>query len=123
MSTAFKVQEARTTLAKVTPIKGDSYANRIHTLLFGIAKGLGDEYDDTSALVGHLRRCQNGDGVLSVNAGAARVFLEMTDSARAGWTDYLDEAERNRDAAASLGLVRATEQNGGQAIRVIRTGL
>lgn len=119
LSTAFKVQEARTTLAKVTPIKGDSYANRIHTLLFGIATGLGDEYDDTSALVGHLPRCRKGDGVLTVNAGAARVVLEMTDSARAGWTDYLDEAERNRDAAASLGLVRAAEQNGGQAIRVI----
>lgn len=119
LSTALRVQEARTTLAKVTPIKGDSYASRIHTLLFGIATGLGDDYDDTSALVGHLPRCRKGDGVLTINAGTARVVLEMTDSARAGWTDYLDEAERNRDAAASLGLVRATEQNGGQAIRVI----
>ena len=41
----------------------------------------------------------------------------MTDSARTGWTDYLDEAERNRDAVARLGLVRTAEQNGGPPIR------
>jgi hypothetical protein len=117
--TALKVQEAKTTLAKVTPIKGDSYATQVHTLMHGIACGLGDEYVDTGAVVGLLPRCKKGDGLLTVDGGAARVALEMTDSARAGWGDYLDEAERNRAAAASLGLVRTSSQNGGQTVRVL----
>jgi hypothetical protein len=119
LSTALQVQQAKATLAKVTPIKGDSYAGQIHALMHGIAGGLGDEYDDTSAVTGRLPRCKKGDGVLTVDAGSARVVVEMTDSARAGWSDYLDEAERNRDAAAALGLVRTVTQNGDQAIRVL----
>lgn len=43
----------------------------------------------------------------------------MTDSARTGWTDYFDEAERNRNAVAALGLVRTAEQNGWQTIRMM----
>ena len=43
----------------------------------------------------------------------------MTDSSRAGWGEYFDEAERNRGAAAALGVVRTTEQNSGQSIRVL----
>lgn len=119
LTTALKVHEAKTTLAKVTPIKGDSYAEQIHALMRGVAGGLGDEYDDTSTLVGLLPRCKKGDGLLTVDAGDARVVLEMTDSARVGWGDYLDEAERNRAAAASLGLVRTPAQNGNQTIRVL----
>lgn len=119
LSTALKVQEAKTTLAKVTPIKGDSYAGQIHTAMFSIAGGLGDEYDDTSAMAGRLPRCKKGDGVLTIDGGSARVVIEMTDSTRSGWGDYLDEAERNREAAASLGLIRTPDQNGDQTIRVI----
>jgi hypothetical protein len=40
-------------------------------------------------------------------------------SARVGWAEYLDEAERNRRAGAALGIVRTTEQNGGQSIRTL----
>ena len=119
LSTALKVQEAKTALATVTPIKGDSYARQIHTLMLGIAAGLGDEYDDTSVVAGRLPRCKKGDGVLTINAGSARVVIEVTDSARVRWSDYLDEAERNRNAVTSLGLVRTATQNGGQTIRVI----
>jgi hypothetical protein len=119
LSTALKVQEAKTTLATVTPIKGDSYARQIHPLMLHIAAGLGDEYDDTSAIAGRLPRCKKGDGVLAIDSGSARVVIEVTDSARVGWSDYLDEAERNRDAGTSLGLVRTSTQNGGQTIRVI----
>jgi len=43
----------------------------------------------------------------------------MTDSARRGWTEYFDEAERNRGAMAALGLVRTVEQNAQQSIRVL----
>ncbi|OAA23577.1 hypothetical protein UG55_103511 [Frankia sp. EI5c] len=119
VSTALRVQEATTALARVTPIKGTSYASSVHTVLVGIAAGLGDDYTDTSTTPGHLPRCKKGDGVLSLRDGAVRIVIEMTDSARAGWTDYLAEAERNRDAAASLGLVRTIDQNGGQTLRVI----
>lgn len=38
---------------------------------------------------------------------------------RSHWNHYLGEAERNRDAAASLGLVRDAAQDAGQSIRVL----
>jgi hypothetical protein len=55
----------------------------------GIAASLGDDYTDTSMATGRLPRCKKGDGVLSLNDGAARVVIEMTDSARTGWTELL----------------------------------
>lgn len=119
ISTAVKVQEARTSLSQVTPIKGDTFEMQVNEVLSAIATGLGDEYTDTRAIVGQLPRSKKGDGLLTVDGGTARVVIEMTDSARGGWAEYLDEAERNRQAAASLGLVRTTEQNAGQSIRVI----
>lgn len=119
LTVVLKVQEARTAVAKVTPIKGDTFENQINAVLSTVAAGLGDEYTDTRATVGAVPRSKKGDGVLTVDGGAARVVIEMTDSARAGWAEYLDEAERNRHAGAALGLVRTNEQNGGQSIRVL----
>lgn len=119
VSAALRIQEATTALARVTPIKGESYASSVHLVLTGVATGLGDDYTDTSTTTGRLPRCKKGDGVLSLNDGAARVVIEMTDSARTSWTEYFAEAERNRDAVASLGLVRTIDQNGGQTLRVI----
>ncbi|OPX07972.1 Fis family transcriptional regulator [Mycobacterium sp. AT1] len=119
LTMALKLQEARTTIAKVSPIKGDTYENAVNTVLFGLAAGLGDEYTDTRTIVGALTRSKKGDGLLTIDGGTARVVIEMTDSARAGWSEYFGEAERNRQAAASLGLVRTPEQNGGQSIRVL----
>lgn len=119
LTTALKLQEARTTIAKVSPIKGDTYENAVNSVLFGIAAGLGDEYTDTRTIVGALTRSKKGDGLLTVDGGTARVVIEMTDSPRSGWSEYFGEAERNRQAAASLGLVRTVEQNGGQSIRVL----
>lgn len=121
LTTALKIQEAKVTLAKVTPIKGGSFEGQIHTLLRDVAGGLGDEYVDTTGTIGHLPACKKGDGVLTVDGGAARVVVEMTDSRRTAWTSYFADAERNRGAAASLGLVRTTAQNGGQSVRVIGT--
>ncbi|UXA10248.1 Fis family transcriptional regulator [Mycobacterium sp. SMC-8] len=119
LATALKVQDARTKLSKVTPIKGDTFENQVNVVLAAVAAGLGDEYTDTRASVGHLSRSKKGDGLLTVDGGIARVVIEMTDSARGGWAEYLDEAERNRHAGAALGLVRTPEQNGGQSIRVL----
>jgi hypothetical protein len=114
-----KVQEAKTRLANVTPIKGDTFENHVNAVFSAIAIGLGDEYTDTRATVGAVPRSKKGDGLLTVDGGAARVVIEMTDSVRAGWADYFDEAERNRRAVAALGLVRTSEQNGGQSIRML----
>ena len=119
LSTALKIQDAKASLANVTPIKGASYEGEIHTLMLDIAGGLGDEYSDTGDVAGRLTRSKKGDGVLSVDDGVARVVVEMSDSPRAGWGEYLEEAERNREAAASLGLVRTAAQNGGRSIRVL----
>lgn len=119
LTTALKVQEAKASLAKVTPLKGDTFENQVNTVLSAIAGGLGDEYTDTHAAVGFVPRSKKGDGVLSVDGGAARVVIEVTDSPRIGWTEYFDEAERNRRATAALGLVRTIEQNGGQSIRML----
>lgn len=119
LSTAVKVQEARAKLSKATPIKGDTFENQVNDVLFAVAAGLGDEYVDTRSTVGAVSRSKKGDGLLTVDGGAARVVIEMTDSARAGWAEYLDEAERNRHAGAALGLVRTADQNGGQTIRML----
>jgi len=123
LTTAFKVASAAalaaSASAKVTPIKGDTYAGSIHPVMQQIATGLGDEYTDTGSATGAIARCKKGDGLLTVNGGNARIVLEMTDSVRPGWNDYLDEAERNREATTSLGLVRELSQNAGQSIRVL----
>jgi len=123
LTTAVKVagaaNDAASAIAKVTPIKGDTYATSIHRVMQQIAAGLGDEYTDTGSVTGAIPRCRKGDGLLTVNGGDAHVVLEMTDSVRAHWNDYLDEAERNRQATASLGLVRELSQNAGQSIRAL----
>lgn len=123
LTTAVSVQvaarQASVKIASVTPLKGVTYADGVHAIVRDIATGLGDEYTDTGTLVGHVTRSRKGDGVLTVGDAAARVVLEMTDSPRVHWNDYLDEAERNRAASASLGLVRDQAQNAGQSIRVL----
>lgn len=83
----------------------------MHQIMTQIALGLGDEYADTSSTTGAVSRSKKGDGVLTIDGGAATVALEMTDSGQnRRWNDYLDEVERNRNAAASLGLVRDAAQ-------------
>lgn len=119
LATALKVQEAKASLAKVTPIKGLPFEDQIHALMSDIAAGLGDEYLDTTTKTGLVPRSKKGDGVLSIASASARVVIEMTDSSRANWGEYFDEAERNRGASASLGVVRSADQNGGHSIRVL----
>lgn len=114
-----KVQDARTRVAQVTPIKGGAFEGRLHAIMHDVAAGLGDAYDDTTTTVGALPNSKKGDGVLAVTGEDAKVVLEMTDSTRKGWSDYLEMAERNRRAQASLGVVRTVEQNAGQSVRVL----
>lgn len=119
LATALKVQEARKAITRRTPEKGVEFEDAMSAGLLEIAAGLGDEYSDTRNKVGKVSRCKMGDGVLSVEGAAARVMVELTDSSDRNWHAYFDEAERNREAHASLGIVRTAEQNGGQSIRVL----
>ncbi len=119
LATALKVQEARKAITRRTPEKGVQFEDAMTFRLSEIAAGLGDEYSDTRNKAGAVSRCKMGDGVLSVEGGAARVMVELTDSSDRNWHAYFDEAERNRAAHASLGIVPTAEQNGGQSIRVL----
>ena len=51
--------------------------------------------------------------MFAVAGSEARVVLEMTDSIRPSWSSYLQLAEDNRGAQASLGLVRSADQLAG----------
>ena len=115
-----KMKQAQADLAKVTPIKGGTFEDQLSRILHSIGVALGEEYIDTRNTVGRLPRCKRGDGVLSTADGAVRVVIEATDSQTPrNWTEYFDEAERNRDAAASLGIVRHASQNAGKTVRVL----
>lgn len=116
---AVAVEQATGHLAQVTPLKGGTFEQSVHHAMAQIAAGLADEYTETGDRAGALPRNKKGDGVLHVDGGAARVVVETTDSARRHWGAYLEEAERNRDAAAALGVVRTPEQNDGHVIRLI----
>lgn len=119
LTTALKVQDAKSSLAQVTPIKGVSFEDQIHALMNDIAAGLGNEYEDTTTKTGLVPRSKKGDGLLTVADQGARVVIETTDSPRSNWGEYFDEAERNRGASASLGVVRTCDQNGSHSIRVL----
>lgn len=116
---AHAAAEAASSTAKLTPLKGSTFEQQVHALMVDIATGLGDEYVPTGAKPGAVPRSKKGDGVLSVDGGSVNVVVEVTDSKRTGWSEYLQEAERNRTALASLGLVRTAEQLGGHTIRGI----
>jgi len=118
---ALKVQEGKKSVTVRTTEKGAAYEDAIGDLLHDIAAGLGDEYSDTRNVTGVISRCQKGDGVLTVDGGKAQLVVEMTDSSNRKWGPYFDEAERNREANASLGLVPTSDQNGGQSIRMLGT--
>ncbi|WP_375429684.1 Fis family transcriptional regulator [uncultured Friedmanniella sp.] len=93
-----------------TAAKGATYEEQTHALLAQIAAGLGDEYLETGNVVGLRTRSKKGDGLLTVPDTEARLVVEMTDSPRSSWSDYLKEAEDNRGAQAALGLVRSGSQ-------------
>jgi hypothetical protein len=100
----------------MSTLTGKPFEDALHLVLAELAAGYGDEYVDTSATVGLFRSNRKGDGVLAVNGGDVRIVVEMTDSERKGWGAYLSEAERNRGARASLGIVRTAAQLGGHGV-------
>lgn len=54
-------RESAVRTAKITPLKGGTYAEGVHAVMYGIAVGLGDDCSDTSAVAGALSRCKKGD--------------------------------------------------------------
>lgn len=124
LAKAVEVQKAAndtaTKLASVTPLKGGTYENRVNMVMNALAAGLGDEYRETGSTVGLIPRCRKGDGLLTITGGDTRIVVEMHDAKEGrDWNAYLDEAERNRDAVASIGVVPSPARNGGQTVRVL----
>lgn len=115
-----EITDAKNKLANVTPLKGGSYEDSVNAILAEIAVGLGDSYEATGRIAGALSaRNLKGDGVLTIQGGPARLVIEMCTSERKAWNDYLDEAERNRSAQASLGVVPTADLNAGHGLRVL----
>jgi hypothetical protein len=113
-----------------TPIaRGTAFESAIHETVNRFAAAWGDEYCDTAKRTGNISRCRKGDGLLTVVGHPVigllpRVVLEMTLQRGTGrdWVSYLDEAERNRGAQASLGVVPSvSEVPGGERIRMFGT--
>lgn len=107
---------ARAAVVSTSTLKGDEFEDTLQGLLAELAAGFGDEYRVTARKAGRFPNNKKGDGVLAVNGGDVRVAVEMSDSQRNGWSDYLRDTERNRDAVASLGIVRSSEQLGGHSV-------
>ncbi len=107
-----KVQEAKTKLTKVTPIKGDSSRTSPRPDARhgrGARRRVRRHHREGRS----LPRCKKGDGLLTVGGGRTRRARDDR-FARTGWGDYFDEAERNRGAVAASVIVRTAEQNDGQ---------
>jgi hypothetical protein len=103
-----------------SPAKGRPFEESVGAALEEIAAGLGGSYEATGDTVGALRACRKGDGVLELpsldGAGGVRIAIEMTTTGAARkWGPYLDEAERNREADASIGVVPSANLVPGRA--------
>lgn len=102
-----------------TTLKGFAFEDELNAVFSEIASSMGDEYQITGESAGRLPRNKKGDGVFHIDGGVARVVMEAHDGTSKDWGSYLAEAERNRDASASIGVIRHVKDNGGHSIRVI----
>jgi alkylated DNA nucleotide flippase Atl1 len=109
-----------------SPAKGRSYQDSVGGLLEAIATGMACSYMDISDTVGLVKACKKGDGILEgrgVDSGgpAPRVVVELTTQGHPrNWPQYLEFAERNRGAQASLGIVPTRDLvPGGELVSVI----
>jgi hypothetical protein len=109
-----------------SPSKGLPFDEAVGAAAESVAAGMGATYTSTRDSVGAIRACKKGDGVLDLampgpGSAAARVVMEYTtSSARRNWAGYLDEAERNREAQASLGIVPSRDLvPGGELLAVL----
>ncbi len=98
-----------------SPAKGRPYQEAIGAALETVAAGIGAAYLDTADSVGRIKSCKKGDGILDKQLpdrddAIARVVVEATAQGhRRSWPEYLETAQRNREAQASLGLVPSSD--------------
>lgn len=98
----------------LSPAKGRPFEEAVGSLIEQIAVGMGGAYTATGETVGALRGCKKGDGVIELpspdGVGSVRIAVEMTTTgASRRWAGYLQEAERNREAHASIGIVPSSD--------------
>lgn len=113
----------------VRPQSGFEFERSVHEIVDRFAATWGDRYLLTGAIPGLLSKCKKGDGVLEIleppiRGPRPRVVVEMTTdvTSRRDWFAYLDEAQRNRDAQAALGIILGSEVPGGGPIRSYGSG-
>lgn len=109
-----------------SPAKGRPFQQAAGTVLETIVLGMAGVYSETSDTVGTIRGCKKGDAVIempSAEAGRppARVVVEFTTQGQPrNWSEYLDIAERNRGAQASLGVVPTRDVvPGGEIVAIV----
>jgi hypothetical protein len=112
-------KDARHAVEQGTTLKGATYEERVNAAMRDIADGLGDDYEATGSQPGKKGSSKKGDGVLRVQGGDAAVVVEMSDSLRRTWPDYLAAAEATRGAQASLGLVPNASLLQGSSVRCL----
>jgi hypothetical protein len=113
-ATAAQTAVAVASVQASSPAKGRPFEDAVGVAMEDIASGLGGSYEATGNTVGAIRGCRKGDGVLDVptfdGTGSVRIVVEMTTTGAARkWGPYLAEAERNREAYASIGVVPTIE--------------
>ncbi|HEX3795262.1 MAG TPA: hypothetical protein VHV57_12250 [Acidimicrobiales bacterium] len=108
-----------------SPGKGLPFEAAIGAAAEVVAAGMGASYTATANSVGALKGSKKGDGIFEVSLAepgdrCARVVIECTTGGARNWADYLDQAERNRQAQASLGVVaRRDLVPGGEMLAVL----
>ena len=112
-------KDARHTVEQGTTLKGATYEEKVNAAMRDIADGLGDDYEATGSQPGKKGSSKKGDGVLRVQGGEAAVVVEMSDSVRRTWPEYLTAAEATRGAQASLGLVPTASLLQGSSVRCL----
>lgn len=109
-------KEHRATMAR-TAIKGLDYEAAIVATLIDIGHGASDSVEPTGASIGSMPRCKKGDAVITLAATTTRghaikIAVEAKDTALSceQWRTELEDARRNRDATAAIGIAKHTEQ-------------
>lgn len=113
------VRAAEKSVKERTTLKGFDYEAQVNDICRGLASDMGDEFRDTTTETGLLPRNKKGDGVFYIAGDMARIVIESHDGESKEWGQYLAEAERNRGASVSIGLVRHLADNHGSLMRVI----
>lgn len=105
-------QEHESVMAR-TAVKGLDFEADVVVALTDLAHGAGDALEPTGGVPGTIPRCKVGDAVVTLNGGAARgdairIVVEAKDRKLTcgQWRDELEQARKNRAAAAAVGVAK-----------------